>query len=157
MCIYFYLVIKYTNIQRQNFEEVRMVIADEYTNFTLLFWRYVPREVRRGKFEKASNSTGKMERERKNQFTFSDYYNIFVYVLILSKLNSYQKSMQVLNCLTACEKKITLSCLFLIFFLIWGGGWSIINWIASTNYIDQFGVNHTVYRPYILLENIDFW
>lgn len=142
-------MIKYTNIQRQNFEEVRMVIADEYTNFTLLFWRYVPREVRRGKFEKASNST-----ERKNQFTFSDYYNIFVCVLILSKLNSYQKSMQVLNCLTACEKK---SHFFFFNFGVGGGWWSIINWIASTNYIDQFGVNHTVYRPYILLENIDFW
>lgn len=70
ICIYFYLVIKYTNIQRQNFEEVRMVIADEYTNFTLLFWRYVPREVRRGKFEKASNSTGKMEREEKSIYLF---------------------------------------------------------------------------------------
>lgn len=61
-----------------------------------------------------------MERERKNQFTFSDYYNIFVYVLILSKLNSYQKSMQVLNCLTACEKKSHFHVFFKIFF--WGGG-----------------------------------
>lgn len=80
-----------------------------------------------GNLKRLPTQRGKW-RERKNQFTFSDYYNIFVYVLILSKLNSYQKSMQVLNCLTACE----------------------------TNYIDQFGVNHTVYRPYILLENIDF-
>lgn len=74
-----------------------------------------------GNLKRLPTQRGKW-RERKNQFTFSDYYNIFVYVLILSKLNSYQKSMQVLNCLTACEKKITLSCLFLIFFLIWGGG-----------------------------------
>lgn len=64
--------------------------------------------------------------------------------------------MQVLNCLTACEKKSHFHVFFNFF---WGGGgwWSIINWIASTNYIDQFGVNHTVYRPYILLENIAFW
>lgn len=57
-----------------------------------------------GNLKKLPTQRGKW-RERKNQFTFSDYYNIFVYVLILSKLNSYQKSMQVLNCLTACEKK----------------------------------------------------
>lgn len=64
-----------------------------------------------GNLKRLPTQRGKC-RERKNQFTFSDYYNIFVYVLILSKLNSYQKSMQVLNCLTACEKKITFSCLF---------------------------------------------
>lgn len=74
-----------------------------------------------GNLKRLPTQRGKW-RERKNQFTFSDYYNIFVYVLILSKLNSYQKSMQVLNCLTACEKKITLSCLFLIFFFNLGGG-----------------------------------
>lgn len=71
-----------------------------------------------GNLKRLPTQRGKW-RERKNQFTFSDYYNIFVYVLILSKLNSYQKSMQVLNCLTACEKKNHTFMSFLIFF---GGG-----------------------------------
>lgn len=71
-----------------------------------------------GNLKRLPTQRGKW-RERKNQFTFSDYYNIFVYVLILSKLNCYQKSMQVLNCLTACEKNHTFMSFFNFFF---GGG-----------------------------------
>lgn len=71
-----------------------------------------------GNLKRLPTQRGKW-RERKNQFTFSDYYNIFVYVLILSKLNSYQKSMQVLNCLTAYEKKSHFH-VFLKFFFLGG-------------------------------------